>query len=266
MAEAERDRRSVALVTGASDGIGAELARLMAARGHRLALLARRRDRLDALADDIAATGHPRPFVTAADLSDPRALAAALDEIARAGLRIEILVNNAGYGLIGSASELDRDGQLGIVDVNVRALTDLTLRLLPDIVEARGRIMLVGSIGSFLPGPYLAVYYASKAYVLSLGEALAKELAETGASVTVLCPGPTVSGFQARAGMAAKSDADPGVMSARDVALAGYEGMMAGRRVVVPGRANRTTALMARLLPRSVLLEMVAKVQKRRKV
>lgn len=266
MAKPTDRARSLTLITGASDGIGAEFARLMAARGHDLALCARRLDRLEALADEIARQGRPRPLVFALDLGDPAGpehLAAAL---AAAGARVEILVANAGYGLIGPARSLDRRGQIGIVDLNVRALTDITLLLLPQIVEARGRILLVGSIGSWLPGPYLAVYYASKAYVLSFGEALWRELRDTGVSVTTLCPGPTVTGFQARAGMAAAaaSSSNPRIMTPRAVAEAGYAGLMAGRRTVVPGWRNKLVQWFAPFAPRTRLLNMVARMQESR--
>lgn len=257
--------RPLSLITGASDGIGRELARLMAARGHDLALAARSRDRLESLADDIAATGRPRPLVLVADLADPAAIENLVAGVEAAGAHVEILVNNAGYGLIGPARTLDRRNQLGVADLNIRALTDLTLRLLPGIVAARGRILHVASIGSFLPGPYMAVYYASKAYVLSFGEALSKELESSGVTVTTLCPGPTVTGFQARAGMSAGTMSKMPSMSARAVAEAGYAGMMAGRRVVVPGWRNKLVSILAPLTPRGLLLGAVARMQESRK-
>lgn len=259
------EARHLALITGASDGIGAELARVMAARGHDLALTARRAEKLDALADEIAATGRPRPLVIPLDLGasgGADALVAALD---REGASVDILVNNAGFGLLGAARDIDRAQQLAMIDLNIRALTDLTLHLLPGLVARRGRILQVASIAAFLPGPYMAVYYASKAYVLSFGEALARETRGSGLSVSTLCPGPTTTGFQARAGMAGDFFDKMGPMTARAVAEAGYAGMMAGRRIILPGWRNRLGAFGTRFLPRAWLMEVVARLQERRK-
>jgi short-subunit dehydrogenase len=255
--------RRLALITGASDGIGAELARVMAHAGHDLAITARRADRLDALADEIAATGRPRPLVVACDLSQPEsveALAATLADV-----EIDILVNNAGYGLHGGAQDLDRAAQLNMIDLNVRALTDLTLRFLPQIVATRGRILQVASTAAFLPGPGMAVYYATKAYVLSFGEALSQELKATGATVSVLCPGPTLTGFQARAGLDAALFNMLRPMNAHEVAQAGYAGLMAGKRVIVPGALNKISRAMAGLSPRLFLLPVVGRLQESRK-
>ncbi len=257
--------RPVTLITGASEGIGAELARIMAAAGHDLALVARRGDRLEALAQDLAAEGFARPLTFACDLAQPDAIEPLAQGLAAAGAQVEILVNNAGYGMLGAAASLAREDQLGMIDLNIRALTDLTLRFLPEIIAARGRILHVASTASFLPGPGMAVYYASKAYVLSLGEALAHELRDTGASVTTLCPGPTLTGFQARAGFDATLFKGPRPMEARAVALAGYAGMMAGKRVIVPGAMNKLTMIFARLAPRALLLAAVGRLQEGRK-
>ena len=204
MTTADGKRRGVAIVTGASEGIGAELARVFAARGHDLALVARRADRLEALADEIVARGaERRPLVVGLDLSETGAidaLARALDE---AGARAEILVNNAGFGLLGRVETLDPAEQLAMVDLNVRALTALTLRFLPAIVATQGAILNVASIAAFMPGPNFAIYYATKAYVLSFSEALTEELRPSGVKVSCLCPGPVETGFQARSGLCA---------------------------------------------------------------
>src|SRR5580692_2661620 len=167
----------VTLITGASAGIGTELARVFASTGHRVALVARRADRLAALAGEIAAAGGAAPIVIAVDLEQPDAgdrIAAAL---AAAGVEVDYVVNNAGFGLFGRAIELDRAGQLGIIDVNIRALTDLSLRFSESLIRHRGGILNVSSVAGFLPGPGMAAYYASKAYVLSFTEALRQELA-----------------------------------------------------------------------------------------
>jgi short-subunit dehydrogenase len=259
------DGRRLALITGASEGIGAELARIMAAAGHDLALVARRQDRLDALAEEIAAAGAPRPLTIPCDLLQPQAVDTLLSRLEAAGAQVDILVNNAGYGLHGSAHRLERAEQIGMIDLNIRVLTDLTLRLLPQLVSVRGRILQVASVAAFLPGPHMAVYYATKAFVLSFGEALAQELKETGVSVSVLCPGPTKTGFQARAGLDATLFKMMRPMNARDVAQAGYDGMMAGRRTIFPGPLNGASAILARIAPRMLLLPLVARLQAARK-
>jgi short-subunit dehydrogenase len=255
----------VTLITGASAGIGTELARVFASNGHRVALVARRADRLAALARDIAAHGGATPIVIPCDLEQLDAgdkIAAAL---AAEGVEIEYLVNNAGFGLFGNAVELSRAEQLGIIAVNIRATTDLALRFADDLIRNRGGILNVGSIAGFLPGPGMAVYYASKAYVLSFTEALRGELASRGVRVTALCPGPVPSEFQARAGF------DPGFDSAilnvspSDVAKAGYRGLMANKRLVLPGLGIKIVPFLLRLFPRGFILAAVARFQLRRR-
>jgi len=256
--------RRVVLVTGASLGIGAELARVFARKGHDLALAARSRDRLEALAEDIAAGGAPRPLVFEADLSRPGAADDLAARLAAAGAQVEILVNNAGFGLIGPAGALSRAEQVEMIDLNVRALADLTLAFLPDLRAARGRILNVASIAAFLPGPGMAVYYATKAFVLSFSEALSHELRADGVAVTALCPGPTASGFFQRAGGDIKyADTLPG-LSAAQVAQTGYDALMAGRRVVVPGLAFRFLAVLARFAPRALTMTIVGAIQTKR--
>jgi uncharacterized protein len=253
--------RPVVLVTGASTGIGADLARVFAEHGHDLALTARSAEKLHALADEIAAAGRPRPLVIPRDLSSSRAADEIADALAGAGARVAILVNNAGYGMLGAAGALDRHNQLGIVDVNVRALLDLTIRFLPDLEAGRGKILNVGSMASYLPGPGMAVYYASKHFVGAFSRALSEELRAAGVTVTLLNPGMTRSEFHARAGVRKP----PGRRaSSRSVAEAGYCGLMAGRRVVVPGLGNKLSALLLPLVPDAILLPMVHRFQKRR--
>ena len=252
----------VALVTGASGGIGADLARVLAEHGHDLALVARRRDALDALADELAAAGRPRPLVIAADLAAPDGAGAVVAALAAAEARVAILVNNAGYGLLGDVATLEPAGQLGIVDLNIRALLDLTLRLLPELRAARGKILNVGSVACFMPGPGMAVYYASKAFVSAFSRALTQELKAAGVSVSVLHPGVTATGFHTRAGLSSK--VSKGV-TARSVAEAGYAGLMAGRRTIVPGLGNRVGALVLPLIPDPLLLPLVHRFQRRRR-
>jgi hypothetical protein len=262
MTTADGKRRGVAIVTGASEGIGAELARVFAARGHDLALVARRADRLEALADEIVARGaERRPLVVGLDLSEAGAIDALAQALDEAGARAEILVNNAGFGLLGRVETLDPAEQLAMVDLNVRALTALTLRFLPAIVATQGAILNVASIAAFMPGPNFAVYYATKAYVLSFSEALTEELRPSGVKVSCLCPGPVETGFQARSGFALEGKmaaARLALVSAAEVARQGYDGLMAGRRVVVPGLMNRLIVLLARHVPRGLMLPLMA--------
>jgi hypothetical protein len=255
----------VTLITGASAGIGTELARVFAANGHRLALVARRVDRLTALAAEIAAAGGTAPIVIVCDLAQPDAGDKIVAALAAAGVEVEFVVNNAGFGLFGNAVELDRAEQLGIIAVNIRAMTDLSLRFSDHLVRHRGGILNVGSIAGFLPGPGMAVYYASKAYVLSFTEALRGELGPRGVRVTVLCPGPVPTEFQARAGFEPGFDSAVLNVSAADVAKAGYRGLMANRRAVLPGFGIKVVPLLLRIFPRGFILAAVARFQLRKR-
>ncbi len=251
------------LVTGASGGIGADLARIFARKGHRVALVARNRALLEKLAgeEDFSTA---RPLIAPLDLSVRdvgERLASILEE---ANFTPAILVNNAGYGLLGQTASLDREEQLGILDLNIRSLTELTLRFLPGIEEARGRILNVASTAAFLPGPGMAIYYASKAYVLSFSQALHHEVRGRGVTVSALCPGPTATGFFERAGARKALLNGLVTMSSIDVAQAGYDGLMRGKRVIVPGLFNKLTATAAPLTPKSLLLPIVARLQKDR--
>jgi short-subunit dehydrogenase len=254
----------VTLITGASAGIGAELARVFAANGHRLALTGRRADRLAALADEIGVGGGKRPIVIACDLAAPDAgdrIAAALSA---EGVELDHLVNNAGFGVFGDAVARDRAEQLGIVDVNVRALTDLSLRFADQLIRNKGGLLNVGSVAGFLPGPGMAVYYASKAYVISFTEALRAELAPRGVRVSVLCPGPVLTEFQARAGVGSGHDTAVLNVSAADVARQAYRGLMANKRAVLPGLGIKIVPFLLRFLPRSFILSAVSRFQRRR--
>jgi short-subunit dehydrogenase len=263
MSDTQAGARRVAILTGASDGIGAELARLMAKKGHDLALVARRRDRLETLAAEIAGAGRPSPLVIALDLADTSAPDALAQALRGGGGEPAMLINNAGFGLQGQVADLNAAEQLKMIDVNVRALTALTLKFLPDLITARGRILNVASVAAFLPGPGMAVYYATKAYVLSFSEALSQELASKGVSVTALCPGPVPTGFQTAAGMSADLTKlmKMAQTSPQAVAEAAYRGMMSGRRVVMPSFADWMSASAAALTPRSLLLPMIGRVQ-----
>ncbi len=253
-----QDKRPVTLITGASAGIGAALAREFAANGHELVLVARREPALVALADAIAAKGLPRPTVVAADVARADAAQVIAAALERHGLEPQVIVNNAGAGLIGAADTLDRAEQLALIDLNVRALTELSLAFIDSLKRRRGGILNVASLAAFMPGPGRAVYYASKAYVLSFSEALHRELKPHGVRVTVLCPGPVPTALQARAGM---SGLLPRLLmrSAEAVAREAYRGLKEGRRMVVPGFANRAVTMAIRLAPRGLWLELIAR-------
>jgi len=245
----------VTLVTGASAGIGTELARVFASHGHALVLVARREQRLNELAAEIAASGRSKPLVLPIDLAEPDAAARIGATLAAHALEPQYIVNNAGFGLVGRAAELDRDEQLGMIDLNMRALTDLSLSFIESLERHRGGILNVASIAGVMPGPRSAVYYASKAFVLSFTEALHDELKPRGIRVTCLCPGPVASEFQARAGLSEAEPPWPIAVPAARVAAAGYRGLMRGRRTVVPGWASKLLFMLApRIVPRPLLL------------
>jgi uncharacterized protein len=272
MKEAAPKTRQVVLVTGASAGIGAALAKVFAAHGHDLVLIARREAKLEALADEIAATARTRPLVLPVDLTEPGAAERIKSELAAQALEPHFVVNNAGFGLVGEAAQLDHAEQLAMIDLNIRFLTELSLAFVDTLARLRGGILNVSSVAGFLPGPGMAVYYATKAYVLSFSEALHHELARRGVRVTVLCPGPVPTEFQARAGIPripfpARSGMPRVVglpalaLTAEEVADAGYDAFMRGQRVVVPGIVNKAVTLLTRLLPRRVFLEAVGHSQ-----
>ena len=255
----------VTLITGASSGIGTELARVFASNGHRLALTARRADRLETLAGEIAVLGGTRPLIIPCDLEQPDAgdkIAAAL---AAADVEVEFVVNNAGFGKFGHAIKIDLSEQLGMVAVNIRAMTDLSLRFSDSLVRHRGGILNIGSIAGFMPGPGMAVYYASKAYVLSFTEALRGELGPLGVRVTALCPGPVPSEFQARAGFRPGFDSVILNVSAANVARAGYRGLMANKRAVMPGIGIKIVPVLLRFFPRGFILAAVGRLQLRQR-
>ena len=247
-----------ALVTGATGGIGLELARLLAADGFHLILVGRRRDRLDQLAAELGAAHRIDVQVEARDLSEPGAASRLWSDLASRGARIDVLVNNAGVGLYGALEEQDPAELDGMVQLNVSALTTLTRLALPGMRERRwGRILNVASVVGYQPGaPYIAAYYATKAYVLSFSKGLALEVRGSGVSVTVLSPGPTETDFDDRAG------ANTNLLfrrlpklSAAAVARTGYAGMQRGSMVVIPGLLNKLLSIAGELPPRRIALE-----------
>jgi hypothetical protein len=256
--------KPIALITGASSGIGADLARELARDGYDLVLTARGVESMQKLAAELKT----QSTILAADLSKPGAAADLAHEIQTRGLEIDTLINNAGIGDMGAFAKSDAGRISEILEVNVVALTELTRAFLPGMIERkRGRIMLVASTAAFQPGPFMAVYYATKAYVLSLGEAIAWELRGTGVTVTTLCPGPTVTNFVKAARMEnSRLFTNPMVkpMSSAEVARIGYLAMKAGRRVEITGFANKMAALSARVSPRSAVLGIAASLNSAR--
>jgi len=246
--------RPTALITGASSGIGAALARELARHGHDLVLTARSVAPMEGLADELRKLGAAATVIPA-DLAAPGAAAALVEQIAGAGLAVEVLVNNAGLGALGRFERIGVGRNADIMQVNIVALTELTYRLLPGMLSRqRGLIVLVASTASFLPCPNMAVYGASKAYVRSLGEALAQELRGTGVGVNVLCPGATATNFFAVAGHLRSALQARRMMSAEAVARIGYAGMQRGRRVTVTGLMNRVLAFAATHVPHFLTL------------
>jgi short-subunit dehydrogenase len=252
-----------ALVTGASSGIGACIARDLARRGHGLVLVARSADRLDALARELGAGGL-RVEVLVTDLSDRRARADLPGSVADLGLTVDILVNNAGYSTLGPVARSDPEDEMSMIEVDVTAVAELCSRFLPGMVARhRGAVLNVASTAAFQPLPGQASYGAAKAFVLSYTESLGGELRGTGVTATVLCPGPVDTGFGERAGFA-KEDAMASLpaflwLSAADVARAGVDGMDNGTVVVIPGAGNRVGAMVGRLTPHRLLVPMLAK-------
>jgi len=256
-----------ALITGASSGIGLELARIFAENGHDVVLVARSEGKLQTLASELQSRGRVRTHVIASDLSVPGAAQTLVERVTGLGVEIDALINNAGYGVYGPFLETSLETELAMIQLNIVALTELTKRLLPPMVaRKRGRILNLASTAAFLPGPLMAVYYATKAYVLSFSEAIANELEGTGVTVTALCPGPTASGFQAAAKLEeSKLVAGKTLPSSRAVARAGYDALMHGTRVFVPGLTNKVTVQLPRVFPRSVITKVVRNVQERRR-
>lgn len=254
---------TTALITGASAGIGMELAKLFAQDHHSLVLVARRKEKLEQLAYDMREIHGVRVHVIAADLGQPGASQQIFEETEREGLAIDFLVNNAGIGQNGPFHEADADEMLTMLNLNVVALTELTRCYLPQMVARnKGRILNVGSTAGFQPGPNMAVYYATKAYVYSLTEALVEELSPTQITVTNLAPGATDSEFQSRAGMDKTMLFAAGAMDAASVAKAGYQGMMKGKSLVVPGLKNKLIPIVAKVSPRAATRKVVHRVNK----
>ena len=251
--------KGMALITGASSGIGAELARLCAADGYGLILVARRTDRLQQLGAELAAAYKVKFRTFAADLAEPDAAVTIYQQTA--GETVDILINNAGFGLRGRYDQTDWNAEMLLIQVNITALAQLTKLYGKDMIRrGSGRILNVGSTAAFAPGPLMAMYYASKAFVVSFSEALSKEFEGTGVSVTVLCPGPTRTEFDTAAGIADSKLFRGSAMTAQEVARIGYRAMMAGQPEVIAGARNRWMVLSMRLAPRTLLAAMAKRL------
>jgi uncharacterized protein len=253
--------KKTALVTGASSGLGLELAGLFAADGHDVVLVARRKPELEALAARLVAERGVAAHVVAEDLADPAAPERLFAELGRRGLEIEFLVNNAGFGARGPFADLDLGRQLDMIQVNVAALTGLTRRLVPGMIARKsGRILNLGSTAGFQPGPGMAVYYATKAFVNSFTEALAFELRGTGVTATLSCPGATDTEFGQVANNGKSRLFKAGSMAAAPVAVAAYRAMMAGKVSLVHGARNKALIQVQRLAPRAAVRAVAARL------
>ncbi|MBI3021739.1 MAG: SDR family oxidoreductase [Candidatus Omnitrophica bacterium] len=255
----------VAVITGASSGIGYELSKLFARDGSHVVLIARSADALRNAARTLTQISGATVTTLAADLSRRDAPEEIVTELKRQHLQVHALVNNAGFGLHGSFMKTDLTTELAMIQVHVATLTHLTKLLLPDLVQTHGKILNVASIAAFQPTPLMAVYAATKAYVLSFSEALANEVRELGVSVTALCPGPTPTGFQQRAGMGLSRLTQGNLMRAETIAWLGYRGLMRKQAVVVPGWKNHLSVWTLRLLPRNLGVRLARTVQESRR-
>lgn len=258
MAKAKQDELSpVILITGASAGLGAQFARQLAGRGERLVLVARRKDRLDTLASEL---GNARGV--ALDLGEPGAAGRLLADIADHGERVATLINNAGFGLWGRFVELDADRQRAMIDLNCGALVELCHGVLPAMRErGEGAILNIGSTAAFQPGPGMAVYFATKAFVLSFSEALHEELKGTGVRVTALCPGPTATEFGEVAGFKAKGLFEKLSATPAEVVAAGLKALDKGKAVAIPGLVNRIGAQAHRFVPRTFMRKVMGSIK-----
>src|SRR6267142_4494364 len=257
--------RPVALITGASSGIGLDLAKLFAQGGHDLVLVARNEEALRAVAAECEKSG-VKTHVLAKDLSDPMSAQEIFDELSARQIPVEVLVNNAGFGTHGMFVRTKLEDEVGMIQVNIVALIQLTRLFLPQMVARKsGKIMNVASMAGFVPGPYMSVYYATKAFVLSHSIALAQEVKKSGVIVSALCPGPTKTDFQRRARIAeSKLFKNPRSMSSMDVAKAGYEGLMKGNAIVVPGFSNKVIRVASKMVPRRMLARVAGKMNRDR--
>jgi short-subunit dehydrogenase len=243
-----------ALITGGSTGIGAALAEEFASHGHDLILVARRRDKLEATGRQIHEKFGAEVVCLSEDLTDPDGPRRLHEAVVARGLDVHFLVNNAGVGLYGTFATTDLEAELKMIQLNTTSVVDLTKRFLPAMIERRsGRILNVASTAAFVPGPWMSIYYATKAFLLSFSQAIGYELKPYGITVTTLCPGPTESEFKVRAGSQRSRLFEAFLMDAPRVAKVGYDGMMKGKVVAIPGLRNKLIPVAARLAPRPLI-------------
>ena len=258
--------KKTALVTGASGGIGLELARVLAREGHDLWLVARSAPKLEALRKELSAAYPVSVQVLVRDLAEPSCAGEVFEELRKKGVSVDVLVNNAGIGFFGAFAETPLSEHERLINLNILSLTQLTRLFLGPMLEKKsGKILNVASTAAFQPGPLLAAYYASKAYVLHLSEALAEELRGSGVTVTTLYPGPTATDFQERARMGGSKLFKRAVMDAKTVAEAGYRGLSSGKTLVIPGFSNKLLALSSRFAPRFLVPRVVRMIQEKDK-
>jgi short-subunit dehydrogenase len=254
-----------ALITGASSGIGLELAHLFGRDGYRLVLVARNRAALRVLANELQSRYNAEVWISPKDLAHPAAPIELYQELRESNVVLDVLVNNAGFGGRGAFLETDWNAEAEMLQVNIVALTHLTKLFLPQIRAREGKLLNVASTAAFLPGPFMAVYYASKAFVLHFTEAIAEELSGTGATVTCLCPGPVKTNFQKRAEIGETNLLNgPLLVDVGEVARIGYEGMKKGKRVVIPGWKNRAVVASLRVSPRGMVPKMVRRLHEKK--
>lgn len=246
--------RKTALITGASGGIGLELAKVFAREKYNLILVARSGDKLNQLAAEFAKQYDTQTRVIVKDLSTPSAPDEVFGEVHTAAVTVDVLVNNAGFATYGRFAELDLKHELQMMQLNMVTLSHLTRLFLPAMIERQsGKILNVASTAAFQPGPLMAVYCATKAYVLSFTESIAEEVRDSGVTIAALCPGGTESGFQQRAAMQDSKFVQSGLMKSDQVAEAGYHGLMAGKTIIIPGFTNKAVANLHRFLPRRLI-------------
>jgi len=256
-----------ALITGASFGIGYELAKIFANEKYDLVLVARNRERLNEIESELKRHNNIRIKTMVKDLANSSSPQEIFDELKYDKIEVDVLINNAGFGLLGSFTELSLKEQLDMIQVNITSLVHLTGLILPTMINrGNGKIMNVASTAAFQPGPNMAVYYATKSFVLSFSKALYRELKDKNITVTALCPGPTKTEFQKRARMEninlERSKLMP-YMSAEKVAIAGYKGLMKGKKVVIPGLLNKIGTKLVKIFPESLVLDLIYKFNSR---
>ncbi|WP_028402500.1 SDR family NAD(P)-dependent oxidoreductase [Ectobacillus panaciterrae] len=259
-------KKETVLITGASGGIGKELVYHFAKDGYNVAMVARDAKRLAGIKQSLEQEYEIQVTAIAKDISDQEAVAEVYEELQKQGIEIDYLVNNAGFGLFGEFAETDLHQELNMIDLNIKTLTHFTKLLLPGMMKRnKGGILNVASTAAFQPGPLMAVYYATKAYVLSFTEALENELKDTNIKVTALCPGPTKTEFSNRANLHESKLFKSGVMDVKEVAAVAYQEFQKGKGIVVPGFKNKLLAGAIRFMPRKTVTAIVRTVQEREK-